>query len=86
MTLLLYHCPTAPTKRRWIAQFPRLSDNLYLTIRGSTAEIAREKAELMWQFHALDPKEQAGFKLKERLDKINAREVSGPDDDEDELL
>lgn len=67
MTILLYHCPTAPAKRRWIAQYPKIEDNLYLTIHGETADIARAKAELMKQFGLLPPQDRKAFDLKGRL-------------------
>lgn len=67
MNLFLYHCPTAPEKRRWIAQYPKLSDNLYVTVHGETAEIARAKAELMHHFGLLAPQDRKAFDLKGRL-------------------
>jgi hypothetical protein len=83
VTPLLYHCPTAPDSRRWIAQFPRLSDNLYLTVHGPTADIARAKAQLMHEFGQLPPQERKVFDLKGRL-----AALGGPTEDvnEDELL
>ncbi len=79
MTPLLYHCPTAPSNRRWIAQFPRLSDNLYLTVHGPTADIARAKAELLHHFHLLAPQDRKAFDLKGRLALLGGG-------DEDDLL
>ena len=84
MTILLYHCPTAPDKRRWIAQYPKLSDNLYLTVHGETADIARAKANLMQEYAALDPKDRTGFDLKGRLTALNGGE--SVDVDEDDML
>lgn len=83
MTILLYHCPTAPVDRLWIAQYPRIKDNLYVTFHGSTADLARAKAELMQKYAALDPKERTGFNLKARLAALG--EVA-PVIDEDDLL
>lgn len=82
MTVFLYHCPTAPDKRRWIAQYQKLSDNLYLTFHGETADIARAKAELMRQYASLAPQDRKGFDLKGRLASLGeTTEV-----DEDDLL
>lgn len=81
MTILLYHCPTAPAKRRWIAQSQN-TNLTYITIHGETADIARAKAELMNQFARLDPKEIKAFDLKGKLAAISGA-VSV---DEDELL
>lgn len=67
MTILLYHCPTAPDRRRWIAQYAKLSDNLFITVHGETADIARAKAELMKQFGLVPPQDRKAFDLKGRL-------------------
>lgn len=67
MTPLLYHCPTAPTNRRWIAQYAKASDNLYVTVQGPTADIARAKLELLWQHDNLAPQDRKAFDLKGRL-------------------
>lgn len=79
----LYQCQTAPPARRWIAQFERLKDNLYVTIHGSSAETAQAKAELMRQFQVLDPKERTAFNLKGRLAALNDGVA---DIEEDDLL
>ena len=81
MTILLYHCPTAPAKRRWIAQSQN-TNLTYITIHAETADIARAKAELMDQYARLDPKEHKAFDLKGRLATLSGQ-VSV---EEDELL
>ena len=78
MTILLYHCPTAPAKKRWIAQSLK-TDTTYLTIHGETADIARAKAELMDQYARLDSAERKSFDLKGKLAALGGV-------DEDELL
>ena len=80
MTTLLYHCPTAPAKRRWIAQSPK-TDTTYITFHGETAEIARAKAELFDQYARLDPKERKAFDLRGKLQLLG-----GAVSVEDELL
>lgn len=71
MTIFVYECEEAPPKRRFIAQHEKLEGSLYLTCHGSTAEIARQKAQLMLDYAALDPKDRTGFGLKAKLDAIN---------------
>ena len=63
----LYESQTAPPNRRWIAQYERLKDNLYLTIHGATSEIAEAKARLLLEHQGLDPKQRAAFDLKGRM-------------------
>ena len=66
MTILLYHCPTAPAHRLWIAQFQNKSD-LYVTVHGSSADLARAKAQLLAEHQRLDPKDRKAFDLRGRL-------------------
>lgn len=81
MTILLYHCPTAPAKRRWIAQSqnPNLT---YITIHGETADIARAKANIMDAYSRLQPADRKAFDLKGKLAELSGA-VSA---EEDELL
>lgn len=65
--IFVYECPTAPARRRYIAQFEKIADNLYVTVQGSSAEKARAKAELMHQFQTMEPTDRTGFNLKARL-------------------
>ena len=65
--IYVYECAAAPADRRFIAQFERLKNNLYLTIHGASEFQARGKAELMLEYAALEPPERTGFKLRERL-------------------
>lgn len=73
MTILLYHCPTAPAHRLWIAQFQNKSD-LYVTVHGSSADLARAKAQLLVEYQRLDPKDRKGFDLLGRLAVLNGGE------------
>ena len=65
--IYVYECADAPADRRFIAQFERLKNNLYLTIHGATGHQARAKAELMLEYQNLEPLQRTGFKLRERL-------------------
>lgn len=71
MSILIYECPDAPPKRRFIAQHERMESNLYLTCHGPTADIARAKAQLMLDYASLDPKERTGFGLKDKLEALS---------------
>ena len=87
----LYECPTAPPKRRWIAQHEMLKDRLYLVIHGPTAEIAKAKANLHLQYRALPSNERKDFDLKGQLAALNSGEIevvtdNDEDEDEDDLL
>lgn len=68
--IYVYECAEAPAERRFIAQFERMKNNLYLTIHGASEFQARSKAELMLQYAALEPVDRTGFKLRERLASI----------------
>lgn len=67
MTIHLYHCPTAPAHRRWIAQFARIKDNFYITVLADTADNARGKAEVMVDYQKVPLIERRNFDLKGRL-------------------
>ena len=87
----LYECPTAPPKRRWIAQHEMLKDRLYLVIHGPTAEIAKAKANLHLQYRALPSNERKDFDLKGQLAALNSGEIefmdaSAREDDDEDLL
>ena len=86
----IYECPTAPAKRRFIAQHEMLKDSLYLVIHGPTAEIAEAKANLHLQYRALPSNERKDFDLKGQLAALNSGEIEvvtdNDDDDEDDLL
>lgn len=91
MTIHIYECPTAPAKRRFIAQFELQKDNLYLVIHGPTAEIAEAKANLHLQYRALPPGDRKDFNLKGQLAALNGGEIefmdaSAHEDDEEDLL
>lgn len=82
--IYIYECVDAPVERRFIAQFERLKNNLYMTIHGASAYQARAKAELMLQYAALEPVDRTGFKLRERLAAIPVQagepeEIGHPD-------
>lgn len=73
MTILLYHCPTAPDHRSWLAQFQNKSD-LYVTVHANSADIARAKAQLLVEYQRLDPKDRKAFDLRGRLTVLNGGE------------
>lgn len=85
----LYECPTAPPKRRWIAQHEMLKDRLYLVIHGPTAEIAKAKANLHLRYRALPPGDRKEFDLKGQLAALSGGEievVTDEHDDDEDLL
>lgn len=73
----IYESRTAPENRRFIAQFERLRDNLYLTVHGPTAEVAETKAKLMIEYQALPPLERKAFDLKGRLAALGEEDEFG---------
>lgn len=85
MTIHIYESLTAPSKRRFIAQFELLPENQYLVIHGPTAAIASAKAELHLQYRALPANERKEFDLKGQLDALNGGEVLAVEDPEEEL-
>lgn len=68
MSVLIYECPTAPQSRRFIAQFDQMKGNLHLVIYGSTADLARAKAQLMIDYRASDDRKK--FNLKGKLEAL----------------
>lgn len=86
MTIHIYESKTALSRRRFIAQFEMLKDNLFLVIHGPTAEIAKAKAELHLQYRALPPNERKAFDLSGQLEALNDGKVEVLDEDEDDLL
>jgi hypothetical protein len=77
MTPFLYHCPTAPENKKWIAQYGK-TYSLYVTVQGATAELARAKLELLYAHDNLPPNERKGFDLKGKLAALGV--------DQDDLL
>lgn len=65
--IYVYECAAAPAERRFIAQFERQKNNLYLTVHGASESQARSKAELMLEYASLEPTQRTGFKLRDRL-------------------
>lgn len=63
----IYESQTAPPHRRFLAQFEKVKDNLYLTIHGPTAEIAEAKARLLLDYQNTPPEGRKAFDLKSRL-------------------
>ena len=76
----VYESKTAPTHRRFIAQFERIKNCFYITIHAPTAELAIKKANLLAEFQATDPKFRKEFDLKGKLSALELVE------DEDDLL
>lgn len=75
----IYESRTAPPERRFIAQFDRVKDNLYVTIHGDTPEIAMARAELLAQFQSIPPQDRKAFDLKGRLALLGVSDVGAED-------
>lgn len=74
MTIHLYHCPTAPTGRNWIATSPAIKGSSLIVIYGSTADNALAKAMLQIEFQNLDAGERKAFDLKGKLAALGEEE------------
>lgn len=79
----IYESPTAPPRRRFIAQFEVDANNRYIVIHGPTAEIAVAKANLHIAYQALPPIDRKAFDLKGQLEAMNNGAIEFPEDDDD---